>query len=285
MDQHAPDLTYVLPRHLYHHVVHALRAALPPPPADTQEDLTRRDHAAIAQVAALLPANGEEVALAAQFVAANAHALDCLRLARQSPNDILLELKCRAQSASMMRQARGARSLLLSVQARRLKREASASACDSAAYLEHCAIGLMTDALEATAPMPGALVIDTPAVETSPSDSRGVDALAVDPVAEKPAADASTANAPPTAGRVCGSPTGEARPSERLTRTPAPQWEAGGNPAPAPVRRTGPRRPAPPCPAPPWDEFPARPAADQPPWDRPPWATTRHAYEAPRAGP
>jgi hypothetical protein len=58
-----PDLSLLLPRDAYHHLVHTLRGALPPPLADTPEDLARRDNAA----------------LAAQFVTANAQALDCLR--------------------------------------------------------------------------------------------------------------------------------------------------------------------------------------------------------------
>ena len=142
-----PDLTIHLPRDVYYQVVHMLRAALPPPVTDTPEDLARRDNAAIAEVACLLPANAEEATTAAQYVAANVQAMDCLRLAREHAADLSLVLKCTAQSASMMRQARGARSLLLRVQAARRKREADSTATDAAAWIEHCAFGLMADAL------------------------------------------------------------------------------------------------------------------------------------------
>ena len=47
----------------------------------------------------------------------------------------------------MFRQSRGALSLLLRVQAVRQKREADAAATHAAAWTEHCAIGLMADAL------------------------------------------------------------------------------------------------------------------------------------------
>jgi hypothetical protein len=87
------------------------------------------------------------VALAAQFVAANAQALDCLRLARAHAADPSLVLKCTAQSAAMMRQARGARALLLRIQAARQKREADGVATGKAAWIEYCAVGLMADAL------------------------------------------------------------------------------------------------------------------------------------------
>ncbi len=60
---------------------------LPPPITDTPEDLARRDNAAIAQVASLLPANADEATLAAQYVAAHAQAVDCLRLARKCERD------------------------------------------------------------------------------------------------------------------------------------------------------------------------------------------------------
>ena len=92
--------------------------------------------------------------LAAQFVAASAQALDCLRLAREHPAVTPRILKCTAQAANMMRQSRGARSLLLRVQADRQKREADNVSLDKAAWLEHCTIGLMADALGRTPPAP-----------------------------------------------------------------------------------------------------------------------------------
>ena len=81
MDPHGeppeqPDLPYLLPRDAYWQLIHTLRGSLPPPVTDTPEDLARRDNAAIAQVACLLPANAAEAALGAEFVAAHAQAVD-----------------------------------------------------------------------------------------------------------------------------------------------------------------------------------------------------------------
>jgi hypothetical protein len=141
-----PDITRRLPRHIYYQVIHTLRATLAPV-SDTPEDLARRDNAAIAQVAALLPANADEANLAALYVAAGAYAMDCLRLARERAPDHVWVLKCGAQAASTMRQARATRSLLLRVQAERQKRQADQAAVDTAARTEHCAIELMAEAL------------------------------------------------------------------------------------------------------------------------------------------
>ena len=118
-----PDPTLDLPRDLYFQVVHELRNALPPPISDSPEDAIRRDNAMIAQVAALRPANAEEVLLAAQCIAASAQALDCLRLARLHRDDVPHVLKCTAQAASMMRQSRGALAHLHRLQAARNKRQ------------------------------------------------------------------------------------------------------------------------------------------------------------------
>jgi hypothetical protein len=141
------DLTLQLPRDVYYQAIHTLSTSLPPPITDSPEDLVRRDNAAIAAVAAMLPVTADEARIAAQFVAADAQAMDSLRLARRYHGDPNLILKCSAQSASMMRQARAARTLLLRVQAERRKLEADSTATDKAAWTEHCAIGLMALAL------------------------------------------------------------------------------------------------------------------------------------------
>ena len=151
MDAHpgpeAPDLTLHLPRDVYYQLIHTLRATLAPV-TGSAEDVARCDNAAIAQVACLLPANADEANLAAQYVAANARALECLRIAQQyTASDHSFSLRCTAQAARMMREARSARSLLLRVQAVREKREADTAATDRAAWTEHCAIGLMAQAL------------------------------------------------------------------------------------------------------------------------------------------
>jgi hypothetical protein len=152
-----PDLTLVLPRDTYHHLIHTLRAALPPPPiGDSPEApgsspvqaLVRRDNAAMAQVAALLPATADEASLAATYVAANAQAMECLRLARQDHADPNFVRKFTTLAAGMLREARATRSLLLRVQAERRRREADNAATDRAAWTEHCAITLMAEALD-----------------------------------------------------------------------------------------------------------------------------------------
>jgi hypothetical protein len=149
------DLSYLLPRIAYCQIVHELRTTLPPPDEDTPEAFARRDNAAIAVVASLLPANASEAIIAAQFVATDAHASDSMRLALKNPASIEQGMKCRAQAASMTRQSHSARRLLMRVQAERRKLEADGAASEKAAWVEHCAIGMMTQAMpDAPAPEP-----------------------------------------------------------------------------------------------------------------------------------
>ncbi len=149
------NLALQLPADAYWHLVHTLRLTLPPPPTDNPDDLRRRDHAAIARIAALAPANAAEADLAAQFVAASEQWKDCLRLAQEPETTPQWAAKCRAQALAMMRQANGALRLLLRLQAARAKLEADNAARDRAAWTEHCAIGLMAEALPAhAAPAP-----------------------------------------------------------------------------------------------------------------------------------
>jgi hypothetical protein len=153
-----PNPADILPKATYYQVVHTLRGLLPPPITSTPEDEARRDLAAIARIASLLPATPEEADLATQYVAASVWALDCLRLARTYPNDTPLYLKCSAQSASMMRQARGWKSALEREQIKRRTREANPTANDAASTTEQHALALAADALmqapPASAPAP-----------------------------------------------------------------------------------------------------------------------------------
>ena len=98
-------------------------------------------------VASLLPGNAEEADLAALYCAAIAQAHESMQSARQFPLDAKLHHQCLAQSANMMRQARGLRALLTRVQAAREKRDADSTAREKAAWIEHCALGLMASAL------------------------------------------------------------------------------------------------------------------------------------------
>ena len=136
-----------LPAEAYAHLIRTLRVALPAPPGGSPEDFTRRDHAAIARIAALVPANAAEADLAAQFVAASEQWKDCLRLAQLPETTQEGGAKCRAEALRMMRHMNSALRLLLSLQQAREKREATNAGCDRAAWTEHCAIGLMAEAL------------------------------------------------------------------------------------------------------------------------------------------
>ncbi|HME27798.1 MAG TPA: hypothetical protein VKI44_41855, partial [Acetobacteraceae bacterium] len=143
-----PDLALLLPRSTYYQLIHTLRPSLPAPLTGSAEDLAHRDNAAIAHIAAMLPANADEADLAAQCVSASAHARDCQRLAQEyRGGDHTFFLKLHARADSWLRQAHAARRLLQRVQAERREREADPAAADRAAWTEHCAIGLMADAL------------------------------------------------------------------------------------------------------------------------------------------
>ena len=147
------DLSLQLPRSTYWQLVHMLRGMLPDPEDDTPEALAHRDHAAIAQVAAMLPASADEAFLAAQCVGARLYGMDCIREARGlAKTDPEWQRKCAAQGFSAFRESRQACSLLARLQAAREKREADPAATDRAAWSEHCSIGLMTDALGHAAP-------------------------------------------------------------------------------------------------------------------------------------
>jgi hypothetical protein len=156
-----PDFALQLPADAYYHLVRTLRLTLPPPPADTPEDLARRDHAAIARVAALAPANAAEADVAAQHVAAAEQWKECLRLAQLPETAPEWAMKCRAQALAMMRQANGALRLLLRMQQARRKLDADNTAADRAAWREHCALGLMAEALAAP-PLPAPLPASPP---------------------------------------------------------------------------------------------------------------------------
>jgi hypothetical protein len=165
-----PDLPYQLPRNLYYTVVHALSDALPPPVSDSAEDRIRRDNAIIGDVASLRPASTAEAILAAQCIAANFQSLDCLRLARLKSSDVQHVLQCTAQSASMMRQSRGALGQLLRLQAARLQKKPDTNAGDTAA-MEQTATRPIADAPAAAPP---ASTAEPPAPQPVPQPRPGI---------------------------------------------------------------------------------------------------------------
>ena len=146
-----------LPRDTYRHIAQRLIASLPPPPLDTPEARDRRDQDAIAALAALHPANAEEIHLAALHVAAGAEALESLRLSRDPDITPAQRITHIRQASSMMREARALHALLARVQADRQKRQANPTALGHATIIERCAVGLMTEALgEVPPPAPTA---------------------------------------------------------------------------------------------------------------------------------
>ncbi len=141
------NLADQLPAEVYYQLIHSLCLTLPPPLTDSPEDLARRDHSAIARIGALAPANAAEADVAALYVAASEQWKKLLRLAEEADTTSYWAQKCRAQANSMMRQSQSALRLLLRMQAARQKLEANSEARDRAAWTEHCAIGLMAQAL------------------------------------------------------------------------------------------------------------------------------------------
>jgi hypothetical protein len=140
------DLIHQLPRDAYYQLMHTLRATMPAA-SDAPEDIVRRDNALIAQVASLLPANPDEADLAAKYVAAGAHATECIRLARKYFGSPELVVKCTAQASSMFRQSKALRLLLMRVQAERQNRAADEGALERATQAEHATIGHLAQAV------------------------------------------------------------------------------------------------------------------------------------------
>jgi len=125
MDPHPPHLTDPALVVLCNGVAETLHAALPELVGNTPEALAARDAVAMRLVAALAPADAAEAALAAQSVVAGAHAFHCQWLAQQYSPASELGMKLRAQSAGFEHEAERSRSLLLTIQKKRRKREAA----------------------------------------------------------------------------------------------------------------------------------------------------------------
>jgi hypothetical protein len=104
---------------------------LPPPPDDTPEAAALHHERAMTAVAHLLPENAAEAEVAVLIVAAQFQARDALRAAarcirgpdQETGPDLDKLRQCRAQAASMMRQADSFIRTLLRMQAERLKAE------------------------------------------------------------------------------------------------------------------------------------------------------------------
>ena len=107
----------------------------------------------MAAVASLRPENAAEGRLAAQFVAADAYAMACLRLAQIRRRETDVARRCAAQAASLMRESKSALRMLLRLQAVRGAIEADEAKAERAAWTEHSVLRMMEPAL---APVPAA---------------------------------------------------------------------------------------------------------------------------------
>jgi hypothetical protein len=124
---------------LYHQLVYTLTDLLPPPIDGSLAALRARNHAAIAKVAAMLPANANETDLAAQSIAARAQAEDILRLLRENADDLALVIRLNAQYASMVRTSLSVHAHLMRVQAVRQKRESIGGTANHDAWTQQVA--------------------------------------------------------------------------------------------------------------------------------------------------
>ena len=156
----------------YRHIYFTLTACLPPPRDDSPEALHERNEAAVAAAASLCPVTAAEAILAAQSVAAAAHATECLRAANDPGMALAMALKCTAQAASMMRQSQSAIRSLQQMQAIRIKRDSNEAAAAAAAMAEHIAASSMTTRLTgpmaAPEPPPPEPLIEPPLIEPAP---------------------------------------------------------------------------------------------------------------------
>ncbi len=149
-----PDFSDLRSRGTFQYLRHILASALPPPADDTPEAHEQHMVAAAVQVAALCPATVAEALLAAQYVAASVHALDCLRLARAYEAQPRLAEKCRAQSLSMMRQSQSALRALQALQVERRKRDADQARAEAAADHQRAAMAAMLNEPPVERPAP-----------------------------------------------------------------------------------------------------------------------------------
>lgn len=109
-----------------HEYYDELGNSLPPPVSDTRERHQRRMSAAIEAFNDLRPGNAYEGRLAVQIVLWGAHAAESLREAGVHRDDFPKRTRCRAQAASLMREARAAERILAREQKLRLAVEAVA---------------------------------------------------------------------------------------------------------------------------------------------------------------
>jgi hypothetical protein len=91
---------------------------------ETSEEMFARGRYALAAIEDLRPATALEARMAAQAIASDAHAVDCLRLAAQHRDDLVKVTRCRAQANAMTRQMDRALRTLTTLRKERGAREA-----------------------------------------------------------------------------------------------------------------------------------------------------------------
>lgn len=140
---------------IYRDIVYRLHRELPPPDTTDPEVIDQIIEAALADIASMLPANGDEALIAVRTVVADARADECARHARTLFNDYAAAMKCLAQANHFTRTANASRALLHRVQAARRKHEADLANCQKDAWTEEAVISSLAEAhrkLRRTAP-------------------------------------------------------------------------------------------------------------------------------------
>ena len=180
--------------------------SLPPAIGGTADDRARRDNAALGQVAAMRPANADEMWLAARSVAAGAHADDQLRQLQLHAANYDRTRQITAQYALMMRTSGGARSILLRVQTARRRLELDAAACAQGAAL---AAGLLVLLLGTRAALGGQIE----AVTEASAEAAAAEAAKVAAAEAKVAAAVAAATEAKEAAAAARAPRGAQRPA------------------------------------------------------------------------
>ncbi len=140
-----------LPWDVYAEVVRQFRTTLPDPdpyePDNRDEAFARRDRAAVARVAGLVPANPAEGAVAADHVICSEIAKVSLRAFQDSALPDETRHRAFRWAESMFRQSRGQVATLLRMQAERRRREAVPKGAIHADYTERLVTDYMAAAL------------------------------------------------------------------------------------------------------------------------------------------
>jgi hypothetical protein len=97
---------------------------------ETSEEMFARGRYALAAIEDLRPATALEARMAAQAIASDVHAADCLRLAAEHRDDLVKVTRCRAQANAMTRQMDRALRTLTTLRKERSAREAAKFAFD-----------------------------------------------------------------------------------------------------------------------------------------------------------